>query len=104
MAIRARDFAKRNTKCLAHSVDYLNSHSDWMEDIKSFCLEDIGEFPYPIIADPERKLAVLFGMLDEDQRNDPEIALTIRALFVIDPAHKLRLAMYYPISCGRNIE
>lgn len=43
-------------------------------------------------------------MIDETQINDPAAALTIRALYIIDPKHQLRLSMYYPISTGRNVE
>lgn len=104
IAVHAPEFAKRNTKLLAHSVDLLNHHVDWVNDIKSYCLDIPGEFPYPIIADPNRELAIEFGMLDEEHRKDPEVGKTIRALFVISPDHKLRLSMYYPMSCGRNVE
>lgn len=43
-------------------------------------------------------------MIDETQINDPAVALTIRALYIIDPKHRLRLSMYYPMSTGRNVE
>lgn len=104
IAVHQPEFVKRNTKLLAHSVDNLKSHIDWVNDIKSYCLDIPGEFPYPIIADHSRDLAVKFGMLDEDQKNDPEIAKTIRALFIIDPNKKVRLSMFYPMSTGRNVE
>lgn len=104
IAVHAPEFTKRNAKCLAHSVDQLNSHVDWVNDIKSYCLDIPGDFPYPIIADPNRELAVQFGMLDEEQKKDPEVGKTIRALFIISPDHILRLSMYYPMSCGRNVE
>lgn len=65
IAVHAPEFNKRNTKLLAHSVDQLKSHVDWVNDIKSYCLDIPGEFPYPILADPTRELAVQFGMLDE---------------------------------------
>lgn len=104
IAVHAPEFAKRNTKCLAHSADELKSHIDWVNDIKSYCLDIPGEFPYPIIADPTRELAVEFGMLDADQCKDPEIGKTIRALFIISPDHKVRLSMFYPMTTGRNVE
>lgn len=63
-----------------------------------------GDFPYPIIADPKRELALKLDMIDENQVNDPEIAKTVRALYIIDPEHKLRLSMHYPVSTGRNVE
>lgn len=89
---------------LAHSVDQLKSHVDWVNDIKSYCLDIPGAFPYPIIADPTRDLAVKFEMLSEDEKNDPEAAKTIRALYIISPDHKVRLSMFYPMSTGRNVD
>lgn len=104
IAVHAPEFAKRNTKILAHSVDQLKSHVDWVNDIKSYCLDIPGAFPYSIIADPTRELAVKFDMLTEEQRNDPEAAKTVRALYIIDPSHKVRLSMFYPMSTGRNVD
>jgi peroxidase len=46
----------------------------------------------------------MLGMLDEQQKDDPEFAATVRALFIISPNKKLRLSMYYPTSTGRNVE
>lgn len=76
----------------------------FFQDIKSYCLDIPGEFPYPIIADPQRELAIALDMIDEAQKDDPEVAKTVRALYVISPDHKLRLAMIYPMSTGRNVE
>lgn len=125
IAVHQPHFEKRNVKCLAHSVDSLKSHSDWvavsifslilfktkkfnnnffLKDIKSYCLDIPGAFPYPIIADPTRDLAVKLGMIDDNQKDKPEIAETIRALFIISPDKRLRVAMYYPTSCGRNVD
>lgn len=67
-------------------------------------MDIVGDFPYPIIADPKRELAVALEMIDEQQKDDPEVAKTVRALYVIDPKHRLRLAMVYPMSTGRNVE
>lgn len=74
------------------------------QDIKSYCLDIPGEFPYPIIADPSRQLAVSLDMIDESQKDDPEVAKTVRALYVISPDKRLRLSMIYPMSTGRNVE
>lgn len=60
------------------------------------------ELPFPIIADPNRDLAVALDMVDEEQKNDIEIAKTVRALHIIDPNHRLRLSMIYPESTGRS--
>lgn len=74
------------------------------KDIKSYCLDIVGDFPYPIIADSKRDLAVALDMIDEAQKDDPEVAKTVRALYIIDPNHRLRLSMHYPASTGRNVE
>lgn len=73
------------------------------KDIDSFCKGSDREFPFPIIADPDRSLAVSLDMIDEEQMSDPDIAQTIRAMFIIDPSHRLRLSMLYPMSTGRSI-
>jgi alkyl hydroperoxide reductase subunit AhpC len=57
---------------------------------------------FPIIADPDRKVAWLYDMLTEEDAKKPDIAFTIRAVFVIDPSKKIRLTMLYPASTGRN--
>lgn len=75
------EFEKRNCKLLAHSVDQLNSHVDWVNDIKSYCLDIPGKFPYPIIADPEGKLAIQFGMIDPSKQE--AVDATARSLFII---------------------
>jgi len=82
----------------------MQSHNDWVADIKSYCLDIPGEFPYPIIGDESRELAVLLDMLDEKDQSNPDTAMTVRALYVIDPAKKLRLSMLYPASTGRNVD
>lgn len=78
--------------------------SDWLQDIKSYCLDIKGEFPYPIIADATKEIAIKLDMFDEEAKDNPDLALTIRALYIIDPSKKLRLAMVYPTTTGRNIE
>lgn len=91
-------------KILAHSVDALDSHTEWVNDIQNYCQDITGDFPYPIIADPSRQLAVKFGMLNANQEVDSETAKTVRALFIIDPLKRVRLTMHYPASCGRNVD
>ncbi|KAK7604085.1 hypothetical protein V9T40_004358 [Parthenolecanium corni] len=104
MAVHANEFKKRNVKLLALSCDDVNSHSNWVNDIKSYCLDIKGDFPFPIIADPKRELAVKMDMLDEQGKDDPDNANTVRALYVIDPSKKLRLSIVYPTSTGRNVD
>lgn len=95
MAVHEHEFVKRNVKILAHSVDDLKSHQDWVNDIHNYCKDITGDFPYPIVADPSRELAIKFGMLDANQEVDSETAKTVRALFIISPDHRVRLTMHY---------
>ena len=76
----------------------------YLQDIKSYCQDIPGAFPYPIIADGNRDLAVKLGMLDEENQKDPNSADTVRALYIISPDHRIRLSMHYPKSTGRNVE
>lgn len=81
IAVHFPEFAKRNCKLMAHSVDQLNSHVDWVNDIKSYCLDIPGKFPYPIVADPEGKLAIALGIIDPKVQQPGD--LTARALYII---------------------
>lgn len=62
------------------------------------------EFSYPIIEDEKRKLATLLGMLDPAEVDSDGLPLTARAVFIIDPAKKMRLSILYPATTGRNFE
>jgi thioredoxin-dependent peroxiredoxin len=94
-ALLSDEFAKRNVKVLAVSVDPLDKHKGWVNDINEtqHC-----EVNFPIIADPERRVAALYNMIH------PQVSenFTVRSLFVIDPAKKIRLMIIYPQSAGRN--
>lgn len=99
------EFAKRNVKAIALSIDSVESHNKWIADIKAYGnFTETIEFPYPIIDDSSQQLAVKFNMLDLDEINSNGIVLTCRAVFVIDPKRKLRLSILYPASSGRNFE
>lgn len=75
-----------------------------LQDIKSYCPDIHGEFPYAIIGDETREIAVLLDMISENDKDNPELATTVRALYIISPDHKLKLSMLYPTSTGRNVE
>lgn len=62
------------------------------------------EFPYPIIEDHTRKLATLLGMLDPMEIDGQGLSMSARAVFIIDPAKKMRLSILYPATTGRNFE
>lgn len=65
---------------------------------------DLEKFDYPIIADEKRLLAKALNMIDKDELDGNGIPLTCRAVFIIDPAKKLRLQILYPATTGRNFE
>ncbi len=96
-ARRKGEFAERNTKLIGLSVDPLESHQRWAQDV-----EDVGgtALNYPLLADPERKVAELYGMIHPAA--DPKV--TVRSVFIIDPNKKVRLTLTYPPSAGRNVD
>lgn len=67
-------------------------------------LSESDQFPYPIIDDEKRELAVKLNMLDKDEIGSNGLTLTCRAVFIIDHMKKLRLSILYPASTGRNFE
>jgi alkyl hydroperoxide reductase subunit AhpC len=89
------EFAKRNVKVLALSVDNVESHLSWIKDINETqqCYVD-----FPIIADDERKVAELYGFIHPKAST----TATVRSLVIIDPDKKIKLIITYPASTGRN--
>ncbi|XP_050072893.1 peroxiredoxin-6 [Anopheles maculipalpis] len=97
------EFVKRNVKPIALSCDTVESHLGWIEDILAYGeLVTDDPFPFPIIDDSKRELAVKLSMLDRDEINEAGLPLTCRAVFIIDPTKKLRLSILYPATTGRN--
>jgi len=94
-ALLMEEFTKRNVKILALSIDSLERHIGWMDDINEtqHC-----EISFPIIADYDRKIALLYGMIHPNACEN----FTIRSLFVIGPDKKIKLLIVYPQSTGRN--
>ncbi|AOW06842.1 thioredoxin-like protein [Yarrowia lipolytica] len=97
------EFTKRNAQLIALSADDLQSHKDWVQDIEDTSTSGKA-FDFPIIADPERKVAFLYDMVDQQgfENINKGIAFTIRSVFIIDPNKKVRLFITYPASTGRN--
>lgn len=89
------EFAKRNVKVLALSVDPLDKHTSWISDINETQNANVD---FPIIADQDRKIADLYDMIHP---NASETA-TVRSLFIIGPDKKVKLMITYPASTGRN--
>lgn len=97
------EFQKRNVVVAALSCNSVESHQSWIKDIQSYSgLSASGDFPYPIISDPQRELAVKLGMLDPVEKDKAGLPLTCRAVFIIGPDKKLKLSILYPATTGRN--
>jgi len=100
------EFDKRDVKIIGLSVDPVESHSKWANDIK----ETQGAAPnYPIIADPDLKIAKLWDMLPAEASGDaakrtPADNQTVRNVFVIGPDKRIKLILVYPMSTGRNFD
>ncbi|MRG48721.1 redoxin domain-containing protein [Chitinophaga sp. SYP-B3965] len=89
------EFAKRNVKVLALSVDPLDKHKNWISDIN----ETQGcEVAFPIIADEDRTVSNLYDMIHPNASE----TFTVRSLFIIGPDKKVKLMITYPASTGRN--
>jgi thioredoxin-dependent peroxiredoxin len=89
------EFAKRNVKVLAVSVDPLDKHLGWVKDINETQNVTVD---FPIIADEDRTVANLYGMIHPNASE----TFTVRSLFVIGPDKKVKLTITYPASTGRN--
>ena len=107
MAAHVPEFNKMNCLLMGLSVDSAKSHQEWLQDIVAHYHvddEDVEhcqlDLEFPMIADEDRHVANLFGMMDV---TNPE-SLTIRSVFIIDPDQKLRIHLSYPASVGRSLD
>jgi alkyl hydroperoxide reductase subunit AhpC len=106
MAGLAPEFAKRNTKIIGLSVDPVDSHGKWSADIEETQGHKVN---YPMIGDPELKVAKLYDMLpadagDTSEGRTPATNATVRTVFVVGPDKKVKLMLSYPMSTGRNFD
>ena len=97
VASLGEEFNKRNTKPIAVSVDTVESHSGWINDINETQNTQVN---FPLIADPERKVATLYDMIHPNADNNA----TVRTLFIIGSDKKVKLSLTYPPSTGRNFQ
>jgi alkyl hydroperoxide reductase subunit AhpC len=100
------EFKKRNCKIIGLSVDPVSSHHRWVEDIEQTQGHRVD---YPMIGDPELKVATLYGMLPAGTRGFSESRTaadnaTVRTVFMIGPDKKIKLMLSYPMSTGRNFD
>ena len=106
MASISPEFERRNVKIIGLSVDPLERHDEWVDDIE----ETQGARPhYPIIADADFAIAKAYGMLASDVTGDPSARTpadnqTVRNVFVIGPDKKIKLILVYPMTTGRNFD
>ncbi|MBN8671592.1 MAG: peroxiredoxin [Chitinophagales bacterium] len=91
----ADEFAKRNVKVLAVSVDPLDKHNGWVKDINETQHTTVN---FPIIADEDRNVATLYDMIHPNA----SVTFTVRSLFIIGPDKTVKLIITYPASTGRN--
>jgi thioredoxin-dependent peroxiredoxin len=106
MAKMEQQFAQRGVKILGLSVDPVESHEKWAKDI-----EDVGgaKVNYPIIGDPQLKVAKLYDMLAADEGDScegrtPANNAPVRSVFVIGPDKRIKLTLTYPMTTGRNFD
>lgn len=91
------EFDKRNVKVIGLSVDGLSDHSGWSKDIEE---TQGAALNFPLIADADRKVSTLYGMIHPNADN----TMTVRSVFVIGPDKKVKLSLTYPASTGRNFQ
>ncbi|HEX6334423.1 MAG TPA: peroxiredoxin [Flavisolibacter sp.] len=96
-ALLKEEFDQRNVKVLAVSVDPLDKHIQWVNDINETQLCSVN---FPIIADEEREVAELYDMIHPNASETQ----TVRSLFIIGPDKKIKLMITYPASTGRNFQ
>lgn len=100
------EFEKRNCKIIGLSVDPVDDHKAWLKDIEDVQGHAVN---YPLIGDPELKVAKRYDMLPEDSGNTakgrtPADNATVRSVFLIGPDKKIKAMLIYPMSSGRNFD
>ena len=89
------EFDKRNTKVVGLSVDPIDSHGRWAQDIKDVTGQTLN---FPLIGDPDKSVANAYDMIHPNASD----TATVRSVFIIGPDNKLKLTLTYPASTGRN--
>ena len=106
MASIKDEFEKRNTKIIGLSVDPLDNHEKWAEDIAE---TQGAEVNYPLISDSDYEVSKAYGMLPAETEGDPTERTpaqnaTLRNVFVVGPDKKIKLILIYPMTTGRNFD
>lgn len=93
----ADEFAKRNVKPIGLSTDTVAEHKKWIIDVDNTQNTVLG---FPIVADPDLVVAKLYEMIHPQE----SVTAAVRSVFIIDPNHKIRLTLTYPMNVGRNFD
>ena len=106
MAVLKPEFDRRNTKILGLSVDPIDNHKRWSKDIEETQGHAVN---YPMVGDPQLKVAKLYDMLPADagetsEGRTPADNATVRSVFIIGPDKKIKAMLTYPMSSGRNFD
>jgi alkyl hydroperoxide reductase subunit AhpC len=105
MAKMKAEFDKRNTKIIGLSADPVDDHKKWAKDIEETQGSAVN---YPMIGDPELKVAKLYDMLPADTKIEGQRTAannaTVRTVFMIGPDKKIKLMLFYPMTTGRNFD
>jgi alkyl hydroperoxide reductase subunit AhpC len=106
VATLEKQFAARGAKVIGLSVDPVDNHSKWAQDIKDVSGADVA---FPIIGDPELKVAKLYDMLAADagdscEGRTPADNAPVRTVFVVGPDKRIKLTLAYPMTTGRNFD
>ena len=91
------EWDKRNVKVIGISVDSSDSHDEWAKDIAEVTGSELN---FPLISDPDKKVADLYDMIQPNASD----TMTVRSVFIIGPDNKLKLSLTYPASTGRNFD
>jgi peroxiredoxin 2/4 len=97
LARRNAEFEQRNVKLIGLSIDSIHSHLAWIENLDQILKVRL---PYPLIADTDKKVAQLYGMMHPGE----SATVTVRALFFVDAKATIRAIIYYPLNVGRNVD
>ncbi len=106
MAGMTEEFSRRNAKIIGISVDPVSDHHRWKSDIAAYTGNAVG---YPMIGDPDMKIAKLYDMLPAEASGDPADRTpadnqTVRTVFIVGPDKKVKLSLTYPMTTGRNFD
>jgi len=97
LARRSEEFAALGFQMMGVSIDSIHSHVAWVENLEQIL--DV-RLPFPLVADIDKRVSEAYGMIHPGESQ----TLTVRTLFFIDPAAKIRAIIYYPLNVGRNVD